>query len=257
MKKLTSIIILSLSVLLNLGYGNVVQKSELNFRNGTYYPINSDKPYSGKIVSYYENGQLKSSTGLKNGELDGLCENYYENGQLESSSTYKDGKLDGLMELFKINGKLNLLINFKEGKEDGEYKSYYENGQLQQSVRYKNGEYHGLKVGYYENGQLSSLESYKNGEQDGLFESYYENGQLESSGNYEKGGKLKFSLDYKNGQIVSKNLREQRTKIDILESKIEKLNTSINIFLIIFSVLIICGLLFLIFFLIKKRKITK
>ena len=58
MKKITSIIVLSLSVLLILGCGKVVEESELNFRNDTFYPINSDKPYSGKIVSYYENDRV-------------------------------------------------------------------------------------------------------------------------------------------------------------------------------------------------------
>tara|TARA_A100001388_G_C28541743_1_gene390576 strand:- start:90 stop:452 length:363 start_codon:yes stop_codon:yes gene_type:complete len=115
MKKLTSIIVLSLSILLILGCGKVVEKSELNFRNGIYYPINSDKPYSGKIVSYYENGQLEYSKNYKNGQSEGLHKSWYENGQLKTSGNYKNGQREGLHKSWYENGQLKYSRNFKNG----------------------------------------------------------------------------------------------------------------------------------------------
>ena len=100
MKKLTSIIVLSLSVLLISGCGKVVEESELNFRNDTYYPINSDKPYSEKIVSYYENGQLKKSGNYINGKQIGSSEWYkktelYLNSRLLKMENYlKESSLE-------------------------------------------------------------------------------------------------------------------------------------------------------------------
>ena len=116
MKKPTSIILLSLSILLISGCGKVIEESELNFRDGKYYPINSDKPYSGKIISHYKHGQLKESSNYKDGELDGPSESYYENGQLKESRNYKDGKLNGLYERYDVNGRLEESLNYKDGK---------------------------------------------------------------------------------------------------------------------------------------------
>ena len=115
-KKPTPIILLSLSILLISGCGKVVEESELNFRNGKYYPINSDKPYSGKIVSYYKSGRLLESRNFKDGQLDGLCEWYYKNGELKSSQNYKNGQGDGLYETYYENGKLKSSRNYKNGE---------------------------------------------------------------------------------------------------------------------------------------------
>ncbi len=174
MKKLTSIIILSfISITITSSGEKVVENSELNFRKnlnskftGKYYLINSDIPYSGKVVSYHENGQIKKSETYKNGNPHGPYKSYYENGQL-----WQSGNKD------------------KRGRIHGSYKRYYENGQLECSVNIKNFKKVGLSEIYYENGQLKSSCNYKDGELDGLFERYDKNGQLKSSQNY-KDGKL-------------------------------------------------------------------
>jgi antitoxin component YwqK of YwqJK toxin-antitoxin module len=117
MKKLTPIILFSLSVLLISGCGKVVTRSELNFRNGIFYPINSDKPFSGTKVSYYDNGQLKTLDNIKKGKLHGITLKYYKNGQLQYSRNYKKGKLHGLcQEWSSINGELRFSHNYKDGE---------------------------------------------------------------------------------------------------------------------------------------------
>ena len=116
MKKPTSILLFSLSILLISGCGRVVEESELNFRNGKYYPLNSDTPYSGKMVRYYQNGQLKAEGNFKKGEADGIYKSWYENGQLEHEINYTGGELNGFSESYYENGQLKSSGFYKDGK---------------------------------------------------------------------------------------------------------------------------------------------
>ena len=70
-----------------------IDLENLNFRNEKYYPINSDKPYSGPTFILYENGQLQQEVNLKKGKEDGPFKSYYENGQLENEGIFKDGEI--------------------------------------------------------------------------------------------------------------------------------------------------------------------
>ena len=85
-------------------------------RNGITYEVNSEEPFTGTTVSYYENGQLEQRSTLKDGKEDGLQESYYENGQLESTRNFKDGKQDGPYEVYEDNGQLKYEICYKNGE---------------------------------------------------------------------------------------------------------------------------------------------
>ena len=93
-----------------------IDLENLNFRNEKYYPINSDKPYSGPTFTLYENGQLQQEVNLKKGKKHGPFKTYYSNGQLESESTYKDGKEDGLWKTYNYDGQLKLEETYKDGE---------------------------------------------------------------------------------------------------------------------------------------------
>ena len=76
-------------------------------RNGITYYINSNTPFTGSSVSYFENGQLEIKGNYKDGKRDGLWEGFHDNGQLKNRENYKDGKptsLNGLREYFDRNG---------------------------------------------------------------------------------------------------------------------------------------------------------
>ena len=45
---------------------------------------------------WYENGQKRSETSIKNGERNGLLTSWHKNGQKELEGNYKDGERDGL-----------------------------------------------------------------------------------------------------------------------------------------------------------------
>ena len=131
-------------------------------RNGIYYEVNSQTPFNGASVSYFENGQLKMKSSYKDGCLEGLHESYYENGQLKEKGIY--------IEIIDIP-------KFCSNDLDLDY-----------------GYYDGLHVSYYENGQLNKKENYKDGQWDGLHEFYNFNGQLEYKSCYKKMEEVDMSL---------------------------------------------------------------
>ena len=90
----------------------------LNYRNNTFYSLNSEKPYSGHVFEPFWNGQFSMEGKIKNGKKDGLWKYYHENGQLQEEETYKDDELDGPYKDYSPNG----------------------NGQIQSEGTYKDGE---------------------------------------------------------------------------------------------------------------------
>jgi len=171
-------ILLTLMVFGIVGCSKEIPSDQLVERNGITYEVNSQTPFSGRVVSYHENGQLQSKRNYKDGCLEGLQESYYENGQLEEKGIYKDimdipmfcsnqldyGFYDGPYESYYKNGQLKKKENYKDGIiEDGPVEEYYSNGQLSWGRNYKDGTYDGLSESYHANGQLNRRDCYKNG----------------------------------------------------------------------------------------------
>ena len=68
-------------VLLTLvGCGKEIDISQKQVRKGIVYTINEDKPFTGKVVGKYENGQNKLVEKFKEGKFDVEQIYYYENG---------------------------------------------------------------------------------------------------------------------------------------------------------------------------------
>ncbi|SVD13294.1 uncharacterized protein METZ01_LOCUS366148 [marine metagenome] len=176
MKKLLTILCLVLLVSCSNEPPPEVFFYELDERQGIKYEVNSNTPFTGSSVDYYENGLRVENgkvqvnyTGLryrynyKDGKQDGLSEDFHENGQLDRRDNYKDGKQDGLSEDFRENGQLYSRKNYKDGKEEGLTEEFWENGQLQFRINFKNGKEDGLWEYFDENGTQTSC--YKNDEE--------------------------------------------------------------------------------------------
>lgn len=155
-------------------------------RNGIVYQVNSDKPYSGKAIEYYANGQAALISTYKKGKI-AQNEDFQKNGMPEYKEVYDKNGTIIEEEYFYANGQLeskwscegeieNDICPYEEGYE------YWENGQLAYKSTYKNGEVvH--EEGYWENGQLQYKATYKNGNliQE---EEYYKNGEKIDESNY-------------------------------------------------------------------------
>ena len=84
-------------------------------RNGVTYQVDSDEPFTGRSVRFYESGQLENRTDYRDGKKNGLSEWFWENGNLGQRGHLKDGKKDGLLEVFYENGELRRSVNYKNG----------------------------------------------------------------------------------------------------------------------------------------------
>jgi antitoxin component YwqK of YwqJK toxin-antitoxin module len=69
-----------------------VNVEELEQREGIYYLVGSDTPYTGKVFMLYAKGQ-KAEANFKDGKLDGLAVRWHENGQKAEEVKFKDGKI--------------------------------------------------------------------------------------------------------------------------------------------------------------------
>jgi len=134
-------------------------------RKGVYYTKDTNKPYSGKVFSLYDDGKIKSEGTLKDGKMMSRTEwKWYENGQERQVEPYKDGKFNGFFKWWYENGQKNFEETYKDGKKDGLSISWHENGQKNFEGTYRDDKRYGLFQWWYENGQKSSERTYKDGE---------------------------------------------------------------------------------------------
>ena len=73
----------------------------------------SQKPYSGKLLKFYQNGQNKSEYSYKDGKEDGIFTQWYENGKKKKEGTSKNGEWDGLVTSWWENGHKSSAVHYK------------------------------------------------------------------------------------------------------------------------------------------------
>jgi len=208
--------ILSIFVLLLLLCGGCSKSSEQTVdiskvieRDRITYLIrpdgSSDEPFTGVVVSKYENGQLKQKVTYKNGKKDGPYKFYYENGMLEVDGVFKDEGRGWVFESYNENGQLEQKGTFRDGKENGIFENYDENGQLSLRHTYKNGRQDGLFEAFYDNGQVLMRKNYKDGIMDGVAEMYDENGLLMARDTYTNGKQITSETYNKKGDLIERD----------------------------------------------------
>ena len=142
---------ITLSLVL-VGCDNNIDESELVVRNDIHYQINSDKPFTGSVTSYHENGQKKNLGTYKKGLKDGLFEESFPNGQLLSSVNYFMGGKEGVENTYDEDGNIRFVNNYKNSRLDGLKETYFDNGQLELKENYENGKLKETIVRYDESG---------------------------------------------------------------------------------------------------------
>lgn len=76
-----------------ISYGKSINFNQLQDRNGAFYEVNQQIPYTGEVINYYENGKIETKANFKDGKKEGELIGYYENGQIKGKRNYKNGKL--------------------------------------------------------------------------------------------------------------------------------------------------------------------
>ena len=119
MKKLL-VLLFSLLISFN-SHGGLFDKTvcvdtETVERGGLIYLPNKTKPFSGKNLCKYANGQNKSKGKIKDGKKNDIWTEWYENGQIQNEGNYIDGKKDSQWTWWYENGLLKIESNYKNGK---------------------------------------------------------------------------------------------------------------------------------------------
>ena len=146
-----------------------IPHEKLEERQGVFYEVNSQIPYSGPIKTYYDNTfTLFREGNCIDGKKEGLWQNYYKDGGLASEGNYIDGNKEGLWE-FDYDKGINIQIlrtkgNYIDGKKEGLWEWYHDTGQLKSKGNNKDGKLDGLWESYDENGELKYSWCFKNGD---------------------------------------------------------------------------------------------
>ena len=122
--------IIVLLVMIIVSYGCDVRQSQLQERNGLFYKINSETPYTGRMVAKYPNGQKQHECTYKDGKQEGTGTWWHSNGQKLAEHTYKDGKLEGTLTEWHENGQKKQEVTYKDGKPINK-KSWDKDGNLE------------------------------------------------------------------------------------------------------------------------------
>lgn len=201
-----------------------VEITNLVDRNGVMYEVNSDKPFTGRILSKYKNQQFKTVGFYKKGLKNKMWEHFKENGQVTHRIQYKKGKQNGLFEEFN-DGNIKIISKqYRLDSLDGDYKTYDEKGKLSREGIYNNNKKTG-EWKSYRRGYLDYTSHYKNDLLDGEFTRYDNKGVATSIGIYKQGKKEGVFFDY-----YTKNLKKSKSnyKNDKLLS-IKKWNKKQNV----------------------------
>ena len=89
--------------------------NQLQDRNGMFYMVNSDKPFSGDVVSY-ANGKVEFEGKIQKGLREATWIYYHPNGQKKMEGNYKEGVKDGTWTYWKDNGQQEGIEMYKFGK---------------------------------------------------------------------------------------------------------------------------------------------
>jgi hypothetical protein len=129
-------------------------RTELDLRDGCLF--DRGNPFTGAVLEYYANGQIKSRSSISNGLLEGLSEGWHTNGVLQVSEHFAKGVSNGLRTKYYENGKKLSETRVINGTIEGLYQRWHENGILAQRFYLTNGLPNGEAVSYFPDGALKA-----------------------------------------------------------------------------------------------------
>jgi hypothetical protein len=110
--------ILSVSITVFLLFACSSEKvnfSQLQDRSGLFFMVNSDKPFTGEVISYL-NGKVEFEGKIEKGLREAIWTYYYFNGQKKMEGNYREGVKDGTWTYWKDNGSQEGIELYKFGK---------------------------------------------------------------------------------------------------------------------------------------------
>ena len=172
-----------------------VEYSDLIFKDDVGYY--GDKPYTGKVVVYHENGNKRYETNFVNGIDHGVFREWDDQGNLIEKSHMVSGKLEGKFIRFYPNGQKLFEGNYEKGEVQGKAFQWHENGQLKIEYHYDNGVEDGIYIFYNEQGKEILKGEILQGKRDGT---WYEYNELL--------GKSVINI-YENGEVIKSTIQSE------------------------------------------------
>ena len=131
------------TILITISFISIAESKEINEiqeRDGLIYEVNTKKPFTGKLVTYWDNGQKKHESNIKKGILHGYTITWWENGQMWEKQNWKNGKSMGVWTWWHENGKKMLEGKVSNNTErDGVWTWWDTDGNIEKTETYKNG----------------------------------------------------------------------------------------------------------------------
>ena len=159
MKNIYIIVLLLITTFVFSSCTKKVTSEKLQKREGIAYEINSNKPFTGKVIDYYdkEEKKLKLQEEYKDGLIEGESISFYENGHKNEMRNYSKGNCDNiarwtetgtLIEELRFNNKK--LISWNAWHDNGNKKAEFLNDTTVAIAQMK----------YYTEDQLESFNAY-------------------------------------------------------------------------------------------------
>lgn len=111
------------------GERRIVDFNQLTVVDDLYYVTGEEKPFTGKVPTYYPNGNRKSEIELLDGKAHGKWFKWHENGQKQAENYWLGA------------GRQKVIY-------------WFENGQKQRETEYRDRIRHGKSIQWYETGQM-------------------------------------------------------------------------------------------------------
>ena len=173
MKKINIFVLILINTISTLilggctSYSNVNER-DLRFRGDNIYDLvylkNSNTPYTGKVSSFYENGDKKKTENYRKGKLHQLSIGWHNNGQIAWKSYFERGKRNGPHKEWHNNGQLKIKTTYKNDQINGHFESWHQNGEVFEKGNYL----YNKKIGTWkrmgESGEYLYEEEFVNGE---------------------------------------------------------------------------------------------
>ena len=91
------------------------------------------------VISYYNNGNIKSVIHVTDKVRDGEATFYWENGKLKENLSYVNGRVEGLVRRYDENGILREMFSIENGKREGPTSLFDSTGTYVKDVDYEEG----------------------------------------------------------------------------------------------------------------------
>ncbi|MDC0911185.1 hypothetical protein OAQ45_01260, partial [Candidatus Marinimicrobia bacterium] len=84
----------------------IVFSGKVIYKDGLFVSKDTEIPYSGRVLTVYDNGQKEWEVTYKDGVEDGLVNQWYNNGQKQLEVTFKNKKPDGIFQRWNEDGSV-------------------------------------------------------------------------------------------------------------------------------------------------------